>query len=268
MINSDNTNIPGRLAGKIAIVTGATSGVGAGIALEFARQGARLLITGRDVERGNKTLQEISALGVPEEQVAFHAADLANVEECRSIVARAVELFGGLDVLVNNAGDVSRGNIENTPVELWDQHMAVNLRAPFLLTQEAYPHMRERGGGSIVNIGSVNAYLGETKLLSYSASKGGLMTFTKNVASYLHRYRIRVNLLNIGWTLTEGEDKVMRADTGNDNWLEEAVKTQPFGRLLSPHDIALAALYFASDESALVNGSVMDMEQKPVGSRA
>ncbi|MBV9468888.1 MAG: SDR family oxidoreductase [Abitibacteriaceae bacterium] len=258
----------GRLAGKIAIVTGATSGVGSGIALEFALEGAKVLLTGRDQERADKILQEIEAQGVPREHLSFHPADLASVEQCQSIVPQAIKVFGALDVLVNNAGDVTRGNIENTSVELWDRHMAVNLRAPFILTQAAYPHMKERGGGSIINIGSVNAYSGETKLMSYSASKGGLMTFTRNVASYLHRYRIRVNQLNVGWTLTEGEDKVMRADTGRDDWLEEAIKTRPFGRLLSPRDIALAALYFASDDSALINGSVLDMEQTPVGSRA
>lgn len=257
----------GRLAGKIAIVTGATSGVGAGIAREFALQGARVMVSGRDVERGQRLIDETVAAGAPREHLSFHPVDLVNVEQCRSLIARAVEVFGGLDVLVNNAADTRRGNVENTTVELWDYHMAVNLRAPFVLTQAAVPHFKARGGGSVVNIGSVNAYSGETKLVSYSASKGGLMTFTRNAASYLNRYRIRVNQLNIGWTLTEGEDKVMRQDTGREDWLEQATKTRPFGRLLYPRDIALAALYFASDESALITGGVLDMEQAPVFAR-
>jgi NAD(P)-dependent dehydrogenase (short-subunit alcohol dehydrogenase family) len=257
----------GRLAGKIALVTGSTSGIGEGIAKEFARVGARVLVSGRDAERGARVVDEIAAAGVPRELLAFHRADLADVDECRALVEQTVEIFGGLDVLVNNAADVTRGNIENTTVELWDRHMAVNLRAPFVLTQAAVQPMRARGGGSIVNIGSVNAYIGETKLLSYSASKGGLMTFTRNVASYLKRYRIRVNQLNVGWTLTDGERQVMRSDTGGDEWLAQAEATRPFGRLLLPRDIALAALYFASDESALVTGSVLDLEQGPVGER-
>jgi NAD(P)-dependent dehydrogenase (short-subunit alcohol dehydrogenase family) len=125
--------------------------------------------------------------------------------------------------------------------------------------------MKARGGGSIVNIGSINAYIGEPKLGPYSVSKGGLMTMTKNAAASLSRYRIRVNQINVGWTLTEGEERVKREEEHDPDWLERAVKTRPFGRLLSPHDIALAVGYFASDASALVTGTVMDLEQYPVG---
>ena len=173
--------------------------------------------------------------------------------------------FGGIDVLVNNAASVARGYIEDAPVELWDAIMAVNLRAPFLCLQEAVKSMKTRGGGSIVNIGSVNAYIGEPKLGPYSVSKGGLMTLTRNAAASLNRYRIRVNQLNVGWTLTEGEERVKRAEGKGPEWLDEAIATRPFGRLLSPHDIALAAAYFASDDSALITGAVTDLEQYPVG---
>jgi NAD(P)-dependent dehydrogenase (short-subunit alcohol dehydrogenase family) len=257
----------GKLEGRIALVTGSTSGIGEGIALRFAREGALVMISGRDEQRGVGVIDQAAAMGVPRERLGFQRADLVDVEQCRALVAHTVERFGGLDILVNNAADVSRGNIENTTVELWDRHMAINLRAPFILTQAAVPHFRSRGSGSIVNIGSVNAYIGETKLLSYSASKGGLMTFTKNVAAYLRRYRIRCNQLNVGWTLTAGEDVVMRADTGRDDWLAEAEATRPFGRLLRPDDIAAAALYFASDDSSMVTGAVLDIEQGPVGAR-
>jgi len=260
-----NTTETGRLAGKIALVTGSTSGIGEGIAMLFAQEGARVLISGRDTERGHKVLEQAVTAGVPRDHVAFHPADLIDVAQCQGLVEQAAKVFGGLDILVNNAADVSRGTIENTTVELWDRHMAINLRAPFVLTQAAVPHMRTRGGGSIINIGSINAYIGATKLLSYSTSKGGLMTFTKNLASDIKRYRIRVNQLNVGWTLTDGEEIVMRAETGRDDWLEQAVATRAFGRLLLPRDIALAAIYFASDESALVTGSVLDVEQGPVG---
>ena len=255
----------GRVAGKIALVTGSTSGIGEGIAMLFAAEGASVMISGRDTERGAQVVEQAIAAGVPADRLAFHRADLSDVEQCRDLVAQTVERLGGLDILVNNAGDVTRGTIENTTIELWDRHMAVNLRAPFVLTQAALPHMRARGGGSIVNIGSINAYIGATKLLSYSTSKGGLMTFTKNVASDLKRYRIRVNQLNVGWTLTDGEERVQRDETGREDWLEQAVAQAPFGRLLLPRDIALAAIYFASDESALITGSVLDLEQSPIG---
>jgi len=125
--------------------------------------------------------------------------------------------------------------------------------------------MRARGGGSVVNIGSVNAYIGEPKLGAYSVSKGGLMTLTKNAAASLNRYRIRVNVINAGWTLTEGEHRVKRLEGKGEDWVAEALRTRPFGRLLEPRDIAYAAAYFASDESACVTGAVMDLEQYPVG---
>ena len=169
-------------------------------------------------------------------------------------------------MLVNNAADTSRGTIESTKMELFDAIISQNLRAPFILMQEAVIHMKPRRAGSIVNIGSVNAYIGEPKLCAYSVSKGGLMTLTKNTASFLNQYRIRVNQINVGWTLTEGEQKVKTEGEGiGPEWLEEAVKTRPFGRLLLPKDIAYAAAYFASDESECVTGSVMDLEQYPVG---
>jgi NAD(P)-dependent dehydrogenase (short-subunit alcohol dehydrogenase family) len=128
--------------------------------------------------------------------------------------------------------------------------------------------MKARGGGAIVNIGSVNAYIGAPKLGPYSVSKGALMTMTRNAASALKKYRIRVNQLNVGWTLTEGEERVQRKDGKGAEWLAEATATRPFGRLLSPHDIALAAAYFASDDGALITGSVLDLEQEPLGAPA
>ncbi len=255
----------GRLEGKIALVTGSTSGIGAGIASVFAHEGARVLVHGRNAEAGARVVQEIEESGVPADRLAFHVADLLDPGECAALVGRAGEVFDGLDILVNNAGDFTRGTIDNTSVELWDRQMALNLRAPFLLTQAALPLMRTRGAGAVVNIGSVNAYIGGANLTSYSVTKGGLMTFTKNVAQQVNRDHIRVNQINVGWTLTEGEQRVQTKETGRADWLEAALPMRPFGRLLSPRDIALAALYFASDDSALVTGSVLDLEQGPVG---
>ena len=116
-----------------------------------------------------------------------------------------------------------------------------------------------------MNIGSVNAYIGEPKLCPYSVSKGGLMTLTKNVASSVNRYRIRVNQINVGWTLTEGEHEVKLLEGKGEDWLDDAVKTRPWGRLLSPDDVANAVEYFVTDRSELVTGAVLDLEQYPVG---
>jgi NAD(P)-dependent dehydrogenase (short-subunit alcohol dehydrogenase family) len=250
------------LENKIALVTGSSSGIGRGIAEHFAALGARVVVHGLDPEETRAVGDRLRSAG---HVAASIAADLADVEACRGVVRFAIETYGGLDVLVNNAGSVARGYIEDAPVELWNATMAVNLRAPFLCLQEAVKSMKTRGGGSIVNIGSVNAYIGEPKLGPYSVSKGGLMTLTRNAAASLNRYRIRVNQLNVGWTLTEGEDRIKRSEGKGPEWLDEAIATRPWGRLLSPHDIALAAAYFASDDSALVTGAVTDLEQYPVG---
>ena len=137
-----------------------------------------------------------------------------------------------------------------------------------LLIQAAIPHMRARGGGSVVNIGSVNAYIGEPKLCPYSVSKGGLMTLTKNAAATLNRDRIRVNQINVGWTLTEGEHKVKLLEGKGEDWLVEAVATRPWGRLLSPDDVANAVEYFATDKSALVTGAVHGSRAVSRGSAA
>ena len=249
------------LKGKIALVTGSTSGIGKGIASHFLSLGGSVVVHGPDLAGAKAIADSMRSAG----DVDAVAGDLRNVEACRQIVRDVVQRRGGIDILVNNAATVARASVEDATVDQWDTIMAVNLRAPFLLLQEAVKSMKTRGGGSIVNIGSINAYVGLPQLGPYSVSKGGLMTMTKNAALALGRYRIRVNQLNVGWTLTEGEDAVQRSDGKGPDWLKEAVKTRPFGRLLLPADIANAAAYFASDDSAVVSGAVIDVEQFPLG---
>jgi len=250
------------LQNKIALVTGSTSGIGLGMAEYFAELGARVMIHGRREDRAREIAGRLTAGGMDARSVV---GDLADAEVCRRIVQATVEQYGGIDVLVNNAASVARGYLEDAPLELWEMVMRVNLRAPFLCLQEAVKSMKTRGGGSILNIGSVNAYIGEPKLGPYAVSKGGLMTLTRNAAHALSRHNIRVNQLNVGWTLTEGEHQVKLAEGKGDDWLTGAIASRPFGRMLSPHDVALAAAYFVSDDSALVSGTVMDLEQHPVG---
>jgi NAD(P)-dependent dehydrogenase (short-subunit alcohol dehydrogenase family) len=252
----------GRLQDKVALITGSGMGMGEGIARVFAGEGARVVISDLDGTKADAVAESITSAGG---QAISQRADVRSEAECRALIDRAVEVFGRIDVLVNNAGLTTRGDIENTSVELWDNIFATNVRGAFICMQQAVVYMKAQRSGSIINIGSVNAYIGETKLMAYSASKGALMTLTKNVANYLNRYRIRVNQINPGWTLTPTEHLVKLAEGKGENWVEEAVHTRPFGRLLLPRDIALAAIYFASDESECVTGSVLDLEQYPVG---
>ena len=262
---------PGReLTGQVAVVTGSTQGIGAGIAKKFAEHGAKVMVHGLEKEKGE---QAVAALRSSGHDVQFEVGDLKVETNCRNLIRRTIQHFGRLDILVNNAAVVHRGNIENTSVALWDEIFYTNLRAPFILCQEAVTHMKGQednrpasapSRGCIINIGSVNAYVGLTKLLGYSSSKGALMTFTKNLAQYLTQYRIRVNQINPGWVLTEGEDYVESVAEGRGaNWLEDAVKTRPFGRMLLPEDIARAALFFATNP--MLTGAVLDYEQLVAG---
>ena len=253
----------GRLQDRVAVITGSGAGMGEGMARLFAAEGGLLVISGRDEKKGRAVAESIVQSGG---RAFFQRADVSVEADCRALIEAAVKQYGRIDVLVNNVGLSTRGNIEDTTVELWDRLFATNVRSAFICMQQAVKHMKNQGRGSIINIGSVNAYIGEPKLMAYSATKGALMTLTKNNASYLNRYRIRVNQLNVGWTETPNEHRVKTQEEGKgENWLEEAVRTRPFGRLLVPRDIAFAALYFASDESECITGSVLDLEQHPVG---
>jgi NAD(P)-dependent dehydrogenase (short-subunit alcohol dehydrogenase family) len=243
-----------RLDGKVVVVTGSTQGLGAAIAARVAQLGAAgVVITGRDRERGERVSRELGGVFVP--------GDLAREEDCRALIAACAERFGRLDGLVNAAGLSTRGTLDDTSVALWDRLFAVNVRAPFIVTQEAARLMRAGGGGSVVNIVTMASHGGEPVLMAYSASKGALATLTRNLGYSLQPDRIRVNGLNIGWTATEGEHSVQTGVGQPGDWLADADASRPLGRLLRPDDIAPMVTYLLSDAARMVTGSVVDFDQ-------
>lgn len=254
-----------QLGGKVAIVTGGTQGLGEAVARLFAERGAAgLVICGRQAEKGEQVAADIARRGCRTE---FVRADLEKVEETRAVVAAAERAFGRVDVLVNAAGITDRGTVFDTSPELFDRMVAVNVRAPFLLMQEAAKIMRrERIEGAMVNVLSMSAHGGQPFLTAYSMSKGALATLTKNVAFGLMPWRIRVNGLNLGWMNTPGEDAIMRRAHGaKDGWLDEAAAEQPFGRLIEPAEAARAIAFLASAESGLMTGAIVDFDQSVAG---
>jgi NAD(P)-dependent dehydrogenase (short-subunit alcohol dehydrogenase family) len=256
---------PGNLGGKIAVVTGGTQGLGEAIARLFAERGAAgLVICGRNAKSGERVVNDISAASCP---TVFVQADLSKVADCRKVVAKADERFRRVDALVNAAALTDRGNIFDTTEERYNEIFDVNVRAPFFLIQETVRIMRrEKIAGSIVNIQSMSAHGGQPFITAYCASKGALAILTRNVAHSLLKFRIRVNGLNIGWMSTVGEDHIQKTYHGaKDGWLEEAVKTRPFGRLIDPKEVARACAYLCSDESGLMTGSNIDFDQNVVG---
>ncbi|MHB1109353.1 MAG: SDR family oxidoreductase [Devosia sp.] len=253
------------LTNKIAVITGAAQGIGEATARLFAERGiAGLVLTDRNAGKGEAVARSLEAQGV---RTVFVAADLADPEQVAGIVPAADTAFGRVDILVNVAGLTDRGGIWDTSLELWDRMFAVNVRAPFLLMQAALKLMdREKIEGAIVNIISVNAHGGTSFLTAYSASKGALVTLTKNVAHSVANRRIKVNGLNIGWVDTPGEHETLRRFHGAaGNWLEEAERGRPFGRLMKPDEVARAVAYLASAESGLMTGSIVDFDQVVIG---
>ena len=248
-----------RLQDKVILVTGSGTGIGEGMARMFVAQGARVMIHDRE----QAPAQAVAAhLG---DRASFVVGDLEHADVPAKLIAQTVAHFGRIDGLVNNAAVKTRGTIEETDETAFDRTVIVNLKAPFFLIRAAIPHFRRQGGGRVLNIGSINAYCGEKSQCIYSAIKGALMTLTRNLADAHAAENIRVHQINPGWVLTANERALKATEGLPEDWPSRLPREfAPSGRLLSPDDIAAAAVYLLSDEAALINGAVLDMEQYPM----
>ncbi|MEJ5113879.1 SDR family oxidoreductase [Erwinia billingiae] len=250
---------------KVFVVTGGTQGLGAAVAQLLAKRGARgIVICGRNTQAGQQQVEALSHSGC---EAIFVEADISSPSACEKVVAMAESCFGTLHGLVNCAGMSDRGTILDTSPQLFDAIMAVNVRAPFFLMQAAIKLMIAKGvEGSIVNIITMTSHGGQSFLTAYAASKGALVTLTKNVAFSAMRNRIRVNGLNIGWMDTPHENDIQRQyHQAEDGWLEKAEQQQPFGRLLKPTEVARGVAFLLSEESGMMTGAVIDFDQSVVG---
>ena len=248
-----------QLESKVIIVTGSAGGIGRCIAQTCVREGARVLVTDRNADGAHKVAAELG------DGAAAHVDELSDPSAPARIVTAAIRSFGQLDGLVNNAAYIPRSDLESTDAVLFDGVMHVNVRAPMLLIRAALPHL-SKAQGCVLNIGSVNAYCGEPRLLAYSMSKGALMTMSRNLGDALFgEHGVRVNQINPGWVLTDNEFELKIADGLPPDWPSRIPDTiAPSGGLISPKTIAAAAVFWLSDASRPISGAVVDLEQYPM----
>ena len=270
------------VTGRIFLITGGTQGLGLEIASQLKRNGAAaIVLVSRSPDRMESALKQLNGVStgnVKEENkciIKFVKADLSDASSASSIVPRAIDLLEEgeeslslpqpimISGIVNAAATTARGNLLSTTADMFDEQFHTNVRGPFLVTQAAVNHMVERkvprGVGSIVNICSVAAHGGAPFILGYSCSKAALVTLTKNNAAELGPKGIRVNAINMGWTLTENEAKLQSAVHKNEEWWKKADESVPLGRILRPADVASTVMFLLSGASNMMSGSIIDL---------
>ncbi len=241
-----------KLAGQVAIVTGAAQGIGLGIARVFVAEGARVLMSDVQDAIGLKAAADLDP---SEERVAYQHADITREDQVRTLIDTAVERFGRLDIVVNNAGIVAVQTVEESSVEEWDYVMAVNIRSIFLTTKYALPHFRRVGGGSILNVASISSFVGQQGTPAYSASKGAVLMLTKSLAVDYGPQRIRVNCICPGITDTPMLRFHARHAEDPEAHLRQRLERVPTGAMLYPEDMGRTAAFLCSSEAAGITGT-------------
>jgi 3(or 17)beta-hydroxysteroid dehydrogenase len=244
----------GRVSGKVVVITGAAVGLGKAAAQLLAREGAKVALTDINEKEGAAAADEIAAKGG---ESLFLRHDVSREAEWVEAVKRTIDRWGAMNVLVNNAGLAVAGNAEDMTLEDWRRLMAVNLDGVFLGTKHAIRAMKRTGGGSIINLSSIEGLVGDPNLAAYNASKGGVRLFTKSAALYCAKanYNIRVNSIHPGYIWTPMVNTYLQGAGDVEVGRRELDKLHPLGHVGEPDDIAYGVLYLASDESKFMTGS-------------
>jgi 2-deoxy-D-gluconate 3-dehydrogenase len=242
-----------RLLGKVIIVSGGTSGVGKTICEEFAREGAHVVIGGRNEDAALKSLRLIKTFGG--EGIFIHT-ELEAVRDCEKLFEGAIKAYGKIDGFFNYAGITPVSPLDTCDEDTFNKVMNINFRAAFFCCQQAIKYMRHNGGGSIVLTGSAHAWGGQKDRAAYACSKGVLLTLMEHIAHNYASENIRCNYLTLGWTPTEGEVKLRKTQGETESELRKrAAEILPMGRMLERTDYVEALIYLMSDASAMMTGS-------------
>jgi NAD(P)-dependent dehydrogenase (short-subunit alcohol dehydrogenase family) len=243
----------GKLDGKVAVITGAASGMGRASAIRFAKEGAAIVVADLNSQGGEEVISEIAAAGG---RAVFQHTDVINEADIKALVDRAVKEFGRLDITFNNAGvGGAVGRLENITAEDWDKTFAILTRAVFFGIKHSIAPMKKSGGGSIISTSSVAGLRGVAGLIAYSAAKGAVVNLTESASIELGRDRIRVNCICPGGVVTP---LVYRgAPGGEEEAARNMARAQPIGRAGRPEDIAAMALFLASDDAEWITGTAM-----------
>lgn len=248
----------GKLTGKVAIITGATSGIGKATALLFAEEGAQVAITGRRLELGQPLESEIRERGA---RCIFIRADHSHADDCTRVVERTLAEFGRVDILFNNAGIVTGGTAETTSEDVWNETLAINVTAVWRMSKLVIPIMKKQGKGVIVNNGSDWSVVAGRDAFPYIMSKGAVAMMTKAMALDYARENIRVNAVCPGDTLVDRWLEKGYFESSDPVTIDEAMKESsayiPMGRFGKPEEIAQAVLFLASDDSSFVTGHLL-----------
>ncbi|MFH1085797.1 MAG: glucose 1-dehydrogenase, partial [Chloroflexota bacterium] len=241
----------GRLAGKVAIVTGSTSGIGKATAIQFAREGAKVVVNGRRNELGQQVVAQIRAEGGAAE---YHPADMAHSDQIQALIAFTVATYGRLDVLMSNAYSGRNGPVTELAEEDWDYGLDVGLKAAYLLCKYGIPHMVAGGGGSIIITSSPHGVMAAGRAMPYAVIKAALINLARQVAVDYGPQGIRCNSILPGWIITERVAEYLAQDSSR---LNQTRYTYPLKRPGEPIEIAHAAVFLASDEASFVTGHAL-----------
>ena len=248
----------GKLSNKVAIITGATSGIGKSTALLFAEEEADVVITGRRAELGERVVEQLRQKG---RRGLFIQADHRQADDCSRVVEQTLAEFGRVDILFNNAGIVTSGTAETTTEEVWNETLAINVTAPWRMCKLVLPIMKQQGGGVIINNGSDWSVVAGRDAFPYIASKGAVGLMTKAMALDYARDNIRVNAVCPGDTLVDRWLEKGYFESSDPVLMEQAIKDAsdyiPMGRFGRPEEIAKAVLFLASDDSSFMTGHLL-----------